>query len=234
MAGLMSLVLYAAVLTVSVTSVLLGLDWLASPPPAAVKHVQVARTTAPIIAPAPKPVAKVVAKTTVPQPVPAAAPAAAATPPAQTVAPAVTPPAPQPQTAPANVASTASPSTTAQGVGPETPPVAQEAIAAAPQPPAPRCDIQACSRAYVSFNAEDCTWQPYDGPRRFCDKGTPPAASIAGGDAVAQQAPETAPAQAQARAPSCNVPACARAYISFDASDCTWQPYEGPRQLCEK
>ena len=33
---------------------------------------------------------------------------------------------------------------------------------------------------------------------------------------------------------SCNVQACERAYRSFRASDCTFQPYDGPRKLCEK
>lgn len=33
---------------------------------------------------------------------------------------------------------------------------------------------------------------------------------------------------------ACNVRACSRAYRSFRASDCTYQPYSGPRQLCER
>ena len=33
---------------------------------------------------------------------------------------------------------------------------------------------------------------------------------------------------------TCNVNACARAYRSFHPSDCTYQPYSGPRRLCEK
>ncbi|MDK1387922.1 PBP1A family penicillin-binding protein [Sinorhizobium sp. 8-89] len=33
---------------------------------------------------------------------------------------------------------------------------------------------------------------------------------------------------------SCNFHACARAYRSFQPSDCTFQPYSGPRRLCEK
>lgn len=35
------------------------------------------------------------------------------------------------------------------------------------------CDIAACSRAYRSFRAEDCTFQPYDGPRQLCTRGSP-------------------------------------------------------------
>ena len=30
------------------------------------------------------------------------------------------------------------------------------------------CDVDACARAYRSFRAEDCTYQPYDGPRQLC------------------------------------------------------------------
>lgn len=34
----------------------------------------------------------------------------------------------------------------------------------------PQCNIQQCSRAYRSFRASDCTFQPYSGPRRLCEK----------------------------------------------------------------
>jgi 1A family penicillin-binding protein len=37
-----------------------------------------------------------------------------------------------------------------------------------------------------------------------------------------------------AAAPQCNYRACARAYRSFRSSDCTFQPYRGPRKLCAK
>ncbi|MBX3576160.1 MAG: BA14K family protein [Rhizobiaceae bacterium] len=30
------------------------------------------------------------------------------------------------------------------------------------------CDVDACAAAYRSFTAEDCTFQPFDGPRRLC------------------------------------------------------------------
>jgi hypothetical protein len=33
-----------------------------------------------------------------------------------------------------------------------------------------RCDVQACSSAYNSFRASDCTYQPFEGARRFCEK----------------------------------------------------------------
>jgi hypothetical protein len=39
-----------------------------------------------------------------------------------------------------------------------------------PEPPATilACNYQACSEAYRSFDASDCSYQPYDGPRRQC------------------------------------------------------------------
>jgi hypothetical protein len=35
------------------------------------------------------------------------------------------------------------------------------------------CDVATCSQAYRSFRASDCTYQPYDGPRRLCTRGSP-------------------------------------------------------------
>ena len=35
---------------------------------------------------------------------------------------------------------------------------------------APKCNTQACSNAYRSFDAADCTYQPESGPRRACRK----------------------------------------------------------------
>ena len=35
-------------------------------------------------------------------------------------------------------------------------------------------------------------------------------------------------------APNCNVSACAAAYRSFVAADCSYQPLNGPRRRCEK
>lgn len=39
---------------------------------------------------------------------------------------------------------------------------------------------------------------------------------------------------AQETAPACDPSACGQAYVSFRATDCTYQPYEGPRQLCTR
>lgn len=45
-----------------------------------------------------------------------------------------------------------------------------QAQASAPAEPARACNVQACEAAYQSFRASDCTYQPYDGPRRLCSK----------------------------------------------------------------
>lgn len=44
--------------------------------------------------------------------------------------------------------------------------------AAVSNPPAPQiaCNISACARAYRSFQAADCSYQPIGGPRRRCAK----------------------------------------------------------------
>ncbi len=34
----------------------------------------------------------------------------------------------------------------------------------------PQCNVAACSQAYISFKAADCTYQPLEGPRRLCAK----------------------------------------------------------------
>jgi hypothetical protein len=96
-------------------------------------------------------------------------------------------------------------------------PEAAQASAAA----VPLCDIQACERAYRSFTASDCTYQPSDGPRRLCTRGTPPAAAGAPRSDIRAQA-------------TCNIAACSQAYISFNAADCTYQPNDGPRRYCER
>ena len=98
--------------------------------------------------------------------------------------------------------------------------------AAAPAPPS--CDVAACAAAYHSFRASDCTYQPFEGARRLCTRGTAsrPGAAISVADEARAEAP--------ANAPACNVQACQSAYASFDAGDCTYQPFNGPRRLCSR
>jgi len=56
------------------------------------------------------------------------------------------------------------------------------------------CNAQACSAAYRSFRASDCTYQPFSGERRICD-----ASQGESGQATASRAPAPdAPAHAQA------------------------------------
>lgn len=145
------------------------------------------------------------------------------------------------------------------------------------QPPG-QCNVAACSAAYKSFRASDCTFQPFEGPRELCisppnakaeappalrdrrreaaneresaDVGNESAAARSDDDelraAVEAVRELTEPPSGQGRpAPlaerdretsrsACNATACARFYNSFDPSDCTFQPYEGPRQLCTR
>jgi hypothetical protein len=126
------------------------------------------------------------------------------------------------------------------------------------------CDVAACSAAYKSFRASDCTYQPYDGARQLCEpsqaseappareaaRATAPAAEPRDNGAELRAAVEAVkkitglPAgrrlvpfaeRGAARAgTSCNVAACAQAYDSFNPADCTFQPYDGPRQLCAR
>jgi 1A family penicillin-binding protein len=56
------------------------------------------------------------------------------------------------------------------------------------------CDVQACAAAYRSFRASDCTWQPYSGPRKICQRGAPAETQVAAisGDLVVEPSdPET-------------------------------------------
>jgi hypothetical protein len=56
------------------------------------------------------------------------------------------------------------------------------------------------------------------------------------GSPLAPTPPAAVPAAkaAEAAPPKCDVDACADAYRSFQASDCTYQPIGGPRRLCTK
>ena len=67
-----------------------------------------------------------------------------------------------------------------------------------------------------------------DAKRTFNRAPTVGAAKMAG-DTTKDAKPQ--PAQSAAR---CDVAACEGAYRSFRASDCTYQPYHGPRQVCTK
>jgi penicillin-binding protein 1A len=154
-----------------------------------------------------------------------------------------------------------------------TPLVGQDAIASAPSDglggamlsaaEPGLCNVSACAAEYRSFRPSDCTYQPYDGPRRLCDippeGGVTPVAGwqqLAPGVMVPQQLPGhepllgrspilngQQPLREQPMAASaeqggyglCDLSACEAEYSSFRASDCTYQPYGGgPRQSCDK
>jgi len=217
---MMSRWLLAAVLGVSGSGVIFGLDWRAEPPPDYLPATRVAVRSAPPpravvdtalsparTAPAAKPAAPVVKTVMGAQPIP----------PASTFKPDPLPP----PGAPA-VAANSSPS-----VADASPPSAPVTDAAAPASDVaaaermPKCDVQACEAAYFTFRAGDCTYQPSHGPRRLCAKGNPPQAAL--------------PDEARtAQASACNVEACQRAYFTFNPADCTYQPSYGPRRVCTK
>jgi hypothetical protein len=88
-----------------------------------------------------------------------------------------------------------------------------------------QCDYRGCASAYRSFRASDCTYQPYGGQRRFCEKGARPTD-------VRERASQVS---TQTRAQQCNLDVCARFYRSFDPSDCTYQPNSGgARRTCDR
>ncbi|MDP2412007.1 MAG: BA14K family protein [Pseudolabrys sp.] len=207
----MSFIVYFFVLAITVSSVLFGMDWLSapmSPMPPGKPAIQTANR------PAPAPVQAV------------ASPAKPAPPavvrPQETVA---TAPAPIAAPVQAEVSPPAAVSPPVEAVVPviAAAPPGEADSSSAPEPPAsPLCDVNACTAAYRSFTASDCTYQPSNGPRRLCTRGEPPRLAV--NPAVAETA----------RAQSCNVSACAAAYGSFDASDCTYQPFDGPRRVCTR
>ncbi len=109
-----------------------------------------------------------------------------------------------------------------------------------PKPQKPLCDVAACAAAYRTFRESDCSFVPSFGERRLCTKGVAPAAAAAAPDVTTIMNPEpgvsppsNSPSQASSPA-ICNVSACAAAFRSFTASDCTYQPTDGPRRLCAK
>jgi 1A family penicillin-binding protein len=91
-----------------------------------------------------------------------------------------------------------------------------------------QCDFRACSARYRSFNAADCTYQPYGGgSRTVCEM---PQQSIRQASAASEPATD-----GELSFGRCNLEACAAFYSSFRASDCTYQPYDGgPRRACRR
>jgi membrane peptidoglycan carboxypeptidase len=117
---------------------------------------------------------------------------------------------------------------------PSQPQPSQATQASSGEPQQAQCDYRACA-SRRSFRASDCTYQPYDGPRRFCEMRARPATpteqvSRPPSPGEAPQSPTQARAQAQ-----CNMDVCNQFYSSFNPSDCTYQPYGGgPRRVCDR
>jgi 1A family penicillin-binding protein len=117
-----------------------------------------------------------------------------------------------------------------------------------------KCDYDACSRAYRSFRQEDCSYQPYIGPRRICERRASAEITQRPGfdeepydedvdrganDDEEEYVDEDEYVDEEEYAghigdSACNYDACAATYSSFRALDCTYQPYQGRRRLCRK
>jgi hypothetical protein len=203
----MSFLVYFFVLLAAAGSVLFGLDWLQAPlPPMPQKVVLQASRAPPAKPPAPR--AELKTKQADARLSPAFPTSLG---PPQTFVPQI------PEQAQARGDNAAA---QINATGSSAPAVAQTASTGQPA----KCDVDACTDAYQSFRVSDCTYQPSNGPRRLCTKGKVPIAArtTAAGNV------------SSARAQACNAAACERAYGSFNASDCTYQPLQGPRRLCTK
>jgi hypothetical protein len=151
----MRFAVYGAVLVITLGSVLLGLDWLSAPMSPMIDTEAGLRAVAP--PPAPRPPSLTINAPTAPPTTPV--------PKANMGAPIVSPRlvAPTAPTAPVQ------PGTAAQAEPPSS------IAAPEPAPRQPICNVEACTAAYHSFTASDCTYQPSNGPRRLCTKQPLPA-----------------------------------------------------------
>jgi hypothetical protein len=101
--------------------------------------------------------------------------------------------------------------------------------AAAPQPaPAPQPQQQTAAAAPVEVapqQASEPKAAPTPAPAQTAKAEPAPAAQ------PASNATHATPVSLSSRN-ACDVSACSRAYRSFRESDCTYQPFSGPRQVC--
>jgi hypothetical protein len=74
---------------------------------------------------------------------------------------------------------------------------------------------------------------PSPSPNSTSPVAPPPQAPVAAQN-PSLEAASAPPPVAAAPPPKCDVDACARAYRSFQESDCTYNPSSGPRRLCTK
>jgi hypothetical protein len=198
---------YVAIVLVSLGGILIELDWLTKPKLETKSPAQVASTAVPVRVvpkvdgptegPTPVPAKKQEAEQANASPAvnSVAITTTGAAPADQTAgtASAVTP-APFPPVVAEAKADSAPQAPVQASPQPAAPAPAQATVAAvAPQPQvqapaqpmqtavkqAPNsCDVAGCASAYQSFRASDCSYQPMEGPRKFCEK--PPMASQRG------------------------------------------------------
>ncbi len=176
----MQFLVYLTVLMVSISTVLLEVHWLTSPAPqprpagcASRKRVaaatQVEGPTTALSPVYPKPTETTPAPSfdepqAQPQQVQATQPRQSQVSSSEAAAPAAAATNPEPQ----------KPAAETTGVAARADETRETATASAVSvqatPSNNRCDVQACSSAYQSFRASDCTYQPFEGPRRICEK----------------------------------------------------------------
>ena len=146
----MRIAVYGAVLVITLGSVLLGLDWLSAP------MSPMINTEAGLRAAAPPQVSV--------SPAPSAPPAPSqpsATPSANIGVPIVPP----------SLVAPARPNMPAAASGGASVEATPPAMIRAPAPaPEVKCNVDACTAAYHTFTASDCTYQPIGGPRKLCTK----------------------------------------------------------------
>ena len=103
------------------------------------------------------------------------------------------------------------------------PPQPQQTAAAAP-PPAPVAKEQPKAE-------EQNPQEPKPQVAKVAPAPAPPPAQTPKAEPAPQAAAEATPVSLASRR-ACDVQACSRAYRSFRESDCTYQPFSGPRQVC--
>ncbi|MGB8235794.1 MAG: BA14K family protein [Pseudolabrys sp.] len=169
----MQFLVYLTLLMVSVSTVLLEIHWLTTPPPQPKPIVRTAAAPSPAKPEGPNPALSPIypKKSDTPQPAESVGAKKSQAAPTDT-SPSSIPAAAPPQNTSAETTGVA---TREEGLrqaeaGAMTANRAterQEPVAVSTSPNN-RCDIQACANAYQSFRASDCTYQPFEGARRFC------------------------------------------------------------------
>ncbi len=108
---------------------------------------------------------------------------------------------------------------------------------AAPQEPQQAANDTAANTAKETWlpppTQNSASAQPIAPQKQQATKAAQPDNADAAADTGNRQ-DGSAQAVAAASSPHCDISACDAAYRSFRASDCTYQPYDGPRQLCTK